>query len=188
MNLAQIMFVVGRRCMLGTMINKIRLPVAVLIFLSLVLALACGTVDEPGPSKDRLALVWEAWEKIDQAYADSDNMDPEEVVSSALKSMLDLPEAPPYPFLTQVGRLRGQVPPEVPEELADVWRGMVLHQQQWPEFDRSALASAAITGIVAGLGDPVAAYLEAEVYPEAKANLEERLEGEYRGIGARVVL
>ena len=174
--------------MLGAMIRKIPFPVTVLIFSSLVLALACGTADDPDPSKDQLALVWEAWEKIDQSYAGWENVDPEEVVSTALQSMLDLSEAPPYPFLTLVGRLRGQAPPEVPKELADVWRGMVLHQQRWPEFDRSELASAAISGIVAGLGDPMAAYLDADIYPDAKENLEQRLEGEYKGIGARVVV
>lgn len=178
--------------MFGIMIKITPLSVAVVISSFLLLAVACGAASEASPTapqaRDQLALVWEAWEKIDQSYAGWENVDPEVVVSSALKSMLDLSEAPPYPFLTQVGRLRGQVPPEVPEALADVWRGMVLHQQRWPEFDRSELASAAISGIVAGLGDPLAAYLGAERYPEAKVNLEDRLEGEYRGIGARVVL
>ena len=69
--------------MLGTIKNKIRFSVAVLIFLPLVLALACGSADEPAPSKDQLALVWEAWEKIDQSYAGWENVDPDQVESSA---------------------------------------------------------------------------------------------------------
>ena len=93
---------------------------------------------------------------------------------------------PAYPFFTEVGRVRGQVPPGVPEPLADLWRGWVLHQQRWPDIERSDLAAAAISGIVGGLGDPGAAFLSSESYPRAKETLEEGLESTYLGIGAQV--
>ena len=38
------------------------------------------------------------------------------------------------------------------------------------------------------MGDPWAVYLSAELYPEARKGFDERLEGEYRGIGAMLVV
>ena len=132
-------------------------------------------------------MIWDVWEKIDGSYAGRGSLDPEAVASGALQHMLALAEAPAYPFLAEVGRLRGQVPPMVPEEMADVWRGLVLHQQRWPDIDRSELTSAAITGLIDGLGDQTAAFLNAETYPVAREAINESLEGSYLGIGAQVV-
>ena len=138
-------------------------------------------------TEDETALMWDAWEKIDESYAGQAALDTDALVSGALRQMLELPDAPPYPFLTEVGRLRGQVPPGVPDAMADVWRGMVLHQQRWPDIEHSELITAAITGIIDGLNDPTAGYLNAETYPVAQEALDESLEGSYLGIGARVV-
>ena len=169
------------------MITNFPRSLALLVFLPLVAVLACGTQEDAADSRDDVAAVWEAWQRIDEAYVNREELDPEAVVSGALGSMLDLADAPPYPFLTEVGRIRGQVPPGVPEDLADVWRGLVLHQQRWPDFEQPDLIAATISGIVSGLGDPSAAFLDSESYPQAKENLEESLEGSYLGIGARVV-
>jgi carboxyl-terminal processing protease len=158
--------------------------------LSMVLLLACGTqrdVSEGAETEDGAALIWDVWEKIDGSYAGQGSLDPDVVVSGALRYMLDLTEAPAYPFLTEVGRLRGQVVPGVPEEMADVWRGLVLHQQRWPDIDPSELISAAINGLIDGLDDPTAAFLNAETYLAAREVLNESLEGTYLGIGARVI-
>ena len=165
--------------LLGSMTLIVLLPLAAL--------LACGTQQDAAESSDEAAAIWEAWQKIDEAYVDHEDLDPEVVVSSTLSSMLALEDAPLYPFLTEVGRLRGQVPPGVPGDLADVWRGLVLHQQRWPEVEQPDLIAAAISGMVSGLGDPAAAFLDSGSYPQAKENLEESLEGSYLGIGARVV-
>ena len=111
-------------------------------------------------TEDGTALMWDAWEKIDESYAGQAKLDPDALVSGALRHMLELPDAPPYPFLTEVGRLRGQVPPGVPDEMADVWRGLVLLQQKWPDIEHSELITAAITGLVDGLDDPTAGLFE----------------------------
>ena len=156
----------------------------------MILLLACDTqheVSERAETEDRAALIWDVWEKLDESYAGQSNVDPEAVVSGALGRMLDLAEALPYPFLTEVGRLRGQVQPGVPEEMADVWRGLLLHQQRWPDVDRSELITAAITGLIDGLDDPTAAFLNADRYPVAREATNENLEGTYLGIGARVI-
>ena len=165
-------------------------PVLFLVFLSMVFLLACGTdgeVSEGTETEDRTALMWDAWQKIDESYAGQATLDTDALVSGALRHMLALPDAAAYPFLTEVGRLRGQVPPGVPVEMADVWRGMVLHQQRWPDIEHSELITAAITGLVAGLDDPTAGYLNAETYPATQEAIDERLEGTYLGIGTRVV-
>ena len=166
---------------------KLMLPLALL---SMVLLLACGAqqgVSEGAETEDGAAFIWDVWEKIDALYAGNNTVDPDSVVSGALRHMLDLTEAGPYPFLTEVGRLRGQVEPGVPEEMADVWRGMALFRQRWPEVDPSELVTAAINGLIDGLDDPAAAYLNAETFSAALEAITERLEGTYLGIGTRVI-
>ena len=161
-----------------------------LSLLSMVLFLACGSQGEGregDDTKDEAALIWDAWGKIDESYAGQEDLDLEAVVSAALGHMLDLVDAPSYPFLTEVGRLRGQVLPGVPEEMTDVWRGLVLHQQRWPDIENSELVAAAISGMIAGLGDPQAEFLNAESYSVKREAIDESLEGTYLGIGARVV-
>ena len=161
---------------------------ASLAVILLALVLACGSNSDTARPKDDIALVWEAWDKIDADYANRESLDTEAVIEGALRSMAALTDGFSYPFLTEVGRVRGQVPPEVPAELADVWRGMLVHQRRWPDVELADLVVAAIQGLVDGLGDPSAGFVNAEAYPQAKDNVEGNLEGEYRGIGARVVV
>ena len=153
----------------------------------MVLVLACGSNGDTAGPKDDMSLAWEAWEKIDGAYANRESLETEAVIEGALRGMAALADGAVYPFLTEVGRVRGQVPPEVPAELADVWRGLLVHQRRWPDVELTDLVAATIRGMVDGLGDPAAGFLDAEAYPGVKDDIEERLEGEYRGIGARVV-
>lgn len=151
--------------------------------------LACSSspdgsdVEEPS---NGLSLVWEAWEKINQGYAGSDSLDPDAVVSGAMGRMLSLVDVSPYPFLTDIGRMRGQPPVDVPGELVDLWRGVAMHQSTNPDFDPSTVVQAAISGMLDGLGDPSAVLLTATQYPLAKENLESSREGSYLGIGASV--
>ena len=162
-----------------------------LALLPLIILLACGGGSDSRESEDskgEFGQIWEVWQLIDESYANRADLETEAVVGSALRTMLDLAGEPPYPFLTEVGRIRGQVPPGVPVVLADVWRGLVLHQSQWPDVDQNDLVEAAISGIVNGLGQPGVTYLNPNAYPEARESLEEDLEGTYVGIGARVVV
>ncbi len=154
----------------------------------MALVLACGSNGDSADTKEDIALAWEAWEKIDGALADRESFETEDVIGGALRSMAVLADGPAYPFLTEVGRVRGQVPPEVPVAMADVWRGMMAHQRRWPDVELTDLVTAAIEGMMDGLGDPAVGFLDAEAYPGIREEVEGSLEGEYRGIGARVVV
>ena len=160
---------------------------AALVLMAMVISVACGSStgsEEPGP-QDEYALVWEAWGLIDQSYAGRADLDMETVVRTTLRSLLVLADASAYPFLAEVGRLRGQPPPKVPPDLADVWRALVLYQNKWPEIDSAEVVKTAISGMVSGLGD--SSYITAEGYPDARESLEDRVQGSYVGIGASVM-
>lgn len=173
------------------MTRTLRLPypglAAFPLLVLLILLLACGSSNGAAAAGDETALIWEAWRRINESYASRAAPDSEAVVRNMLQHLLDLVDASPYPLLIEAGRLRGQPPPGVPDQLADVWRALVLHQQKWPGLERSQVVEAAINGMVSGLGDPSAAFLSAKDYPRARKTLEESVEGNYFGIGARVV-
>ena len=167
-----------------------RLPAgAALAVLAIFLTVACGspTASEKLAPDDENALVWEAWDKIDTSYAGRKTLDLESLVGGSLRSLLALADADAYPFLTELGRMRGQPPPQVPPEITDIWRALALLQSKWPEIDRAEVLESAISGMVRGLEDPSAAYITAEVYPEAREGLEDNTKGSYLGIGANVV-
>ena len=93
--------------------------IAVAAVLVVVLALvACssssGANETAGKTSDGLALVWEAWEQISQNYVSSEPLEPESVISGAMARVFDLVGVTPYPFLTEIGRMRGQPPSHVP--------------------------------------------------------------------------
>ena len=158
--------------------------VAVLVLLACSSAPEESNAEEPS---DSLALVWEAWEQISKSYAGADSLDAGSVLSGAMRRTLELIDVVPYPFLTEIGRMRGQAPSNVPGELVDLWRAVAMHQASNPDFDPSTVAEEAIAGMLEGLGDPSAVFLTASQYPLAKENLEGGIEGSYLGIGARVV-
>jgi len=161
---------------------------AIIAVLAVIPALlACSSSSDPEEPSDGLALVWEAWEQISQSYAGSGALDADVVVSGAMRRVLDVVDVAPYPFLTEIGRMRGQPPSHVPGELADLWRAVAKHKEANPEFDPSTVAEAAVAGMLDGLGDPSAVFLTASEYPLAKESLENSIEGSYLGIGARVV-
>ena len=134
-----------------------------------------------------LALVWEAWGRIQQNYPKAGELDPDSVTAGAVDRLLRLSGAAPYPFLTDVGRMRGQTPSAVPAELGDIWRAAAMYRMEHPDFDQSILVEAVLDGILEGLGDPSSTFLNAEDYPRAKKDFEKRLEGSYLGIGTEVV-
>lgn len=152
---------------------------------------ACSPAGGAGAIESRSAegewsLAWEAWREIDGSYAHRDALILESVVAGALGSLLALTESDSYPFLSDVGRMRGQPPVGVPTEMVDVWRGLVLHQKQWPQVSDPARTEAVINSMVAALGDPSSAYLQAQMYRDAIKDLEQAQAGSYLGIGARV--
>lgn len=162
--------------------------------MAMIALVACGSSDSDEADKeanqetsDGLALVWEAWEKIDRVYLSSESLEPDAVVSGAMARVLDLIDVSPYPFLTEIGRMRGQPPPHVPNEMVDLWRAVAKYQASNPDFDPSTVAEAAVVGLVSGLGDSSAVFLNATQYPMAKESLEGGIEGTYLGIGSRVV-
>ena len=166
----------------------VRRTVAIGITLVAILALlACSASSDPDDSSDGLELAWEAWEQISHSYASSDSLDSDLVVSGAMARVLSQLDVSHYPFLTEIGRMRGQPPSHVPAELVDLWRAVAKYSATNPDFDPSTVAETAVAGMLDGLGDLSAVFLTAEQYPLAKENLEEGVEGSYLGIGARVV-
>ena len=162
--------------------------IAIIAVLAVIPALlACSSSSDSEDPSDGLALVWEAWEQINQNYAGSGALDADPVVSGAMRMVLDQVDVAPYPFLTEIGRMRGQPPSHVPGELVDLWRAVAKHKAANPDFDPSSVAEVAVAGMLDGLGDPSAIFLTAREYPLAKENLENSVEGSYLGIGARVV-
>ena len=136
---------------------------------------------------DDLSLVWEAWDKIGHKYVGSGDINAETAVSGAMSKIMALIDIEPYPFLTEVGRLRGQSPGHVPSELVDLWRAVSVYLSSNPELDPSTIAEAAVSGLVGGLGHSSAVFLNASQYPLAKESLEGGMEGSYLGIGSRVI-
>ena len=129
-------------------LRKVLPTAATLGMLTMVFSVACGSSTNlaPGPLKGT-QLVWEVWEQIDQSYAGRESLDLGAMVGTTLQSLLGLADAPAYPFLAEVGRLRGQPPSEVPPELTDVWRALVLYQDRWPDLDRAEVVKAAKLGL-----------------------------------------
>ncbi|MAF38726.1 MAG: hypothetical protein CL696_07620 [Chloroflexi bacterium] len=174
------------------LLNRFPRVAVVTVALIAVLALvACsGSSESDLPTEDTsdgLALVWEAWEQINLSYASPEALNAETVVSGAMARVLDLVDITPYPFLTEIGRMRGQPPAHVPGEMVDLWRAVAKHQAANPDFEPSTVAEAAVGGMLAGLGDNSAVFLNSTQYPLAKESLEGGIEGTYLGIGARVV-
>jgi carboxyl-terminal processing protease len=168
-----------------------RIFVAIIALVSIVAFVACSestdAQDTPEASSDGLALVWEAWEEISQNYVSSEPLDADAVVSGAMGRLLNQVGISPYPFLTAIGRMRGQPPTEVPSEMVDLWRAVAKYQASNPEFDSATVVDALVVGLLEGLSDSSAVYLDAIQYPLAKESLEGGLEGSYLGIGSRVV-
>ena len=162
---------------------------------SLLLAGACLPSENPpapassetaAASGDPTGLIWEAWGYISQSYSNWDNIDLERVQGEAILSLLELNETLPYPFLREVGRLRGQPPMGIPAQMADLWRALVLHQVRWPQVSPEEKAEDVIRAMVAGLGEPSAVVIPAENFHEARDALQKAQAGSYVGIGARV--
>ena len=102
-------------------------PLLVIMALPALLLLsvaACTSSESESGSaaQDDLALVWEAWDAVNANYAAPDSLDKDAVAGATIGRIMDLGDLEPYPFLTELGRMRGQVPPEVPDRLIDVWR------------------------------------------------------------------
>ena len=111
------------------LLHQFPLPIAVGAVLVAVLALvACssfsGADETAEETSDGLALVWEAWEQISQNYVSSEPLEPEPAISGAMARFFDLVDLTPYPFLTEIGRMRGQPPSHVPGEMVDLWRAV----------------------------------------------------------------
>ena len=168
----------------------LRFILAALVVIALLLAAACAPGDDHSGGTDDagdLALLWEAWDALLANYADPQALDRSAAAGGAIERVMELGRIEPYPFLTDLGRMRGQTPAAVPPGLTDVWRATRLYREDNPNVETEELARALIMGLTDGLPDASAAYLTAEQVPEAQERLERSIEGSYLGIGARVV-
>lgn len=156
------------------------------IALALSGAAACATASESGGGDD-LALAWEAWDAIHANYAAPDSLDRDALAGGVMGRIMAAGELEPYPFLTDLGRMRGQIPATVPDGLADVWRAATVYRQTNPDAEPDDVTRLLIQGMIDGLPGAAGAYLSPEQFPEAQERLAESLRGSYLGIGARVV-
>ena len=156
------------------------------IALALSGAAACAPTSDSGGGDD-LALAWEAWDAIHANYAAPDSLDRDALAGGAMGRIMAAGKLEPYPFLTDLGRMRGQIPATVPDGLADVWRAATVYRQANPDAEPDEVTRLLIQGMIDGLPGAAGAYLSPEQFPEAQERLAESLRGSYLGIGARVV-
>lgn len=165
---------------------------AVAAAIALLLAVGCvSSGDTPAGGDapaggDELALIWEAWAAVNDRYADPSALDPIAATGGAIGGLLQAGEMAPYPFLAEVGRMRGQIPARIPPGLSDVWRSYQLYRRMRPEGEIGELRAAILGGMLAELGGPPGVHLTPEEYADAREGRVRRLEGSYAGIGASV--
>ena len=159
------------------------------VILILLMSIACSSrADDADELQDaeELAIVWEAWQVLADNYANPATLDQGAVAGGAIERILKLGDLEPYPFLADLGRMRGQVPSSVPAGLVDVWRATQIYRYANSDMDSDELSALLIRGLLDGLPDAGAGYLTAEQLPEAQEQLKRSTEGSYLGIGARV--
>ena len=168
---------------------RFRLVLVAVLALVLLSTAACASTgsDSPALPQDDLSLVWEAWGAVHSNYSAPESLDSNDVAGATIGRIMDLGEFDPYPFLTDLGKMRGQVPPEVPETMIDVWRAYQVYLQSVPEVEAEEFERILIQGMIEGLPGSGSAYLTAEQLPEARERMENTLRGSYVGIGASVV-
>ena len=169
--------------------NVLRLVLAMNIVLALMAVIACSPEgDSSGPAgDDTLALVWEAWDALHANYAAPDSLDDGALVGASIGRIMELGEIEPYPFLTDLGRMRGQVPSTVPEGLTDLWRATQHYRESNPDVEAQEVSRILVEGMMDAVPGSSSSFLTAEQLPEAREQLQRSLEGSYLGIGARVV-
>jgi carboxyl-terminal processing protease len=168
----------------------LRFIFGILALIALLLAVACSVDgDDTGATgdSDDLALVWEAWDALLDNYSNPGSLDRSAAAGGAIERIMELGQIAPYPFLADLGRIRGRLPAAVPADLVDVWRATQIYRRDNPEVQAHEVVQMLIRGLLDGLPDAGAAYLTAEQLPEAQERLERSIEGSYLGIGARVV-
>ena len=158
--------------------------------LAMLLGAACAAEEEmPGfdPSGEELALVWEAMDTVSANYSAPVPVDREAMAGGAIGRIMEMGEIEPYPFLADLGRMRGQMPPSVPEGMNDLWWASRIYLEENPDVEPDELAPILVRGMIDALPGLSSAYFTAEQLPEARERMERDVEGSYLGIGASVV-
>ncbi len=134
-----------------------------------------------------MALVWEAWDAIHANYVAPDVLDGQALIGGAIGQIIEMGEMEPYPFLTDLGRMRGQIPSGTPPEMADLWRAAQVYLADTPDVETEEVARILVQGMVEEIPGSSSIFLTPEQLLEARQQLQRNLEGSYLGIGARVV-
>ena len=169
--------------------GSLKLALAINAAIVLLAFVACSPGERPSKSDgvDDMALVWEAWDALHANYAAPDSLDSDALVGASIGRIMELGEIEPYPFLTDLGRMRGQIPSTVPAGLTDLWRATQHYRESNPNVEAPEVSRILIEGMMDAVPGSAASFLTAEQLPEVREQLQRNLEGSYLGIGARVV-
>ncbi len=168
----------------------LHLAAAAAVVFALLLAVGCAAGEETPQSDadgDELALVWEALNAVNLNYAAPVSVDQQAMAGGAIGRIMQMGDIAPYPFLSDLGRMRGQMPSSVPEEMTDLWRASQIYLEENPDVESDELAPILIRGMMDALPGLSSAYFTADQLPEARERIERDVEGSYLGIGASVV-
>lgn len=154
------------------------------LIVSIVFAIGLGCSNLGSHEHRPDAVIWEAWEGIKDSHVDSAALSVDVLMDGGIKEMLNLANIPAYPLLTELDEVIDRPPKQVSKELEDLWRVKTLILQISPDVDKTALAEAALLGILNSLTDPVSRYLNPEAYQRKK----EINKSSYEGIGAVIGL
>ena len=166
------------------------LVLAAAVALAMFLVAGCTAQEgtsEPEAANDELGLVWEALDAANTNYAAPNPLDREAMIGGAIVRILEMGEIAPYPFLADLGRMRGQIPASVPDEMADLWRATQIYLAENPDVGPDKIAPILVRGMMDSLPGLSSAYFTADQLPEARERMERDVEGSYLGIGASVV-
>ena len=153
-----------------------------------VIASGCSFyIPEKNPEvfySEKLTVLWEIWEILQEEFVEKDSLDPEKLASGAISAMDALSEE-----IDGASGIRDYDPPRtVPTELIPIWKKWVSlpgwTKENGQSLDPDLMVHHVIAGFLSELNDPYTQYISPSNFKVAHSNLA----GEYQGIGAEIYL